>query len=79
MSLPPYTFLQRGYTEQSSHLARNTEMSLKDFFPVACIGRGGHITWPAHSPDFIPIDISLRTLLIRFIVIKSERLIKVYC
>jgi hypothetical protein len=79
MSLPPCVFLQRGYLQQSFHLARNTEMSLKEFFPIDCIGRGGRITWPAPSPDFIPMDINLRTFLIRFIVMKSERVTKVCC
>jgi len=54
-------------------------MSLKEFFPVACIGQGGRINWPAPSPDFIRININLRTFLIRFIVTKSKRLTKVYC
>ncbi|EZA61807.1 hypothetical protein X777_10290, partial [Ooceraea biroi] len=38
------------------HNARVARTVLHEMFPEHWIGRGGHISWPAHSPDLNPLD-----------------------
>ncbi|EZA46824.1 hypothetical protein X777_01144 [Ooceraea biroi] len=39
-----------------AHNARVAPTVLHETFPEHWIGRGGHISWPARSPDLNPLD-----------------------
>lgn len=42
-----------------AHCAANVRDWLNRRFPARWIGRGGHIPWPARSPDLTPLDFFL--------------------
>ena len=42
-----------------AHYSRNVRQYLHERFPQRWIGRGGHIHWPARSPDLNPLDFFL--------------------
>jgi len=46
-----------------SHYTRHVMQHLNDTFPNRWIGRGSTINWPPKSPDLIPLDFCLCSLM----------------